>query len=90
MFKLADLSRLYSSRLKQLGVDDHARVHTSRLKDRLLTQVPQLEAYKQSQDVLIAFKEEVGLALQRASYEESTDTEGVYLAKQQRLLERTC
>ena len=88
MFKLADLSRLYSSRLEQLGVDGHARVHTSRLKDRLLTQVPQLEAYKQGRDVLIAFKEDVGLAFQRASYEESTDTEGVYVARAAKIVRK--
>ena len=46
VFKLVELFRLYSSRMEQLGVNSDGRLHTSRLKDRLLAQIPQLEAYK--------------------------------------------
>ena len=88
VFKLVELSRLYSSRIEQLGVNSDGRLHTSRLKDRLLAQIPQLEAYKQGRDVLLAFKEDVGLALQRVSYEESCDTEGLHLAKAANIVRR--
>lgn len=88
VFRLVELSRLYSSRLEQLGVNSDGRPHTSRLKDRLSAQIPQLEADKQGRDLLLAFKEDVGLALQRVNYAESCDTEGLHLAKAANIVRR--
>ena len=37
VFKLTDLVNLYSTRLKQLGTDVTGRIHSTKLKDRLLS-----------------------------------------------------
>ncbi len=47
VFKLADLAHLYKLRLEQLGVVIEGRVHTSRLKLRLLSVFPDLRAHLQ-------------------------------------------
>ena len=35
VFKLADLGRLYSERVKKLGVEEVTRTHTNELKNRI-------------------------------------------------------
>src|SRR2546425_2566703 len=40
IFKLADLAHLYMSRMEQLGGEPDSRVHTTRLKQRILAQLP--------------------------------------------------
>ena len=44
IFKLADLSRMYSTRLEQLGT---CRVNSTNLKDRILAYFPDLQAHKE-------------------------------------------
>lgn len=41
VFKLVDLANMYNSRMEQLGADTEARVHTTRLKERLLSHIPE-------------------------------------------------
>ena len=36
VFKLSELSRMYALRLEQMGVDISQRVHSTRLKERLI------------------------------------------------------
>ena len=66
IFRLADLASLYKQRLRQLGVLT-PEVHSTRLKEQLLSQMPELEAHKQGRDVLLAFKEYVSSVLLDAS-----------------------
>ncbi|KAI9540767.1 hypothetical protein NQZ68_037698 [Dissostichus eleginoides] len=56
--------KLYLQRLQQLGVEE-PEVNSSRLK--LLAEIPELEAHKQGRDVLLAFQNDVGIALSQAS-----------------------
>ena len=64
VFKLADLAQLYASRMEQmLGVKYDRRVHTTRLKQRLLAHFPNMCAQHQGRDVLLAFNEDLGDAL---------------------------
>ena len=42
VFKLSDLSKLYSSRLEQVGAYVPERVNSTPLKERLLSQLPDL------------------------------------------------
>lgn len=79
VLKLADLARLYSAKLEELGVDP-GRVNTSRLKDRLLTAFPGLNALTQVRDILLAFNREIGDAIKRTQ-EDDCDTEAHHLAK---------
>ena len=66
MFKLANLVELYQSRLQQLGVKLDTRIHSTRLKQRLLAQFPDMRAHTTGRDVLLVFEEDVGAALTKA------------------------
>ena len=51
--KLADLAKLYHNRLEQLGVSIPKRINTTRLKERLLHQMPNLAFDDNIADALI-------------------------------------
>ena len=79
VFKLVDLAKLYQSRLEQLGVRDAGeRVHTTRLKNRLLAALPDLSAHSEGRNVLLTFDEDIGPALKKAL---NHDSDAVLLAK---------
>ena len=80
IFKLCDLAQLYVSRMEQLGVKLDARVHTTRLKQRLLAQFTDMQAQKQGRDILLAFEEDIGTALAKAC-EFDSDNEAIHLAR---------
>ena len=65
VFRLADLVSLYCQRLQQLGIVN-PNVNSTRLKEKLLEEIPELEAHKKGRDVLLAFKKDVGVALSQA------------------------
>ncbi|CAG2195184.1 unnamed protein product [Mytilus edulis] len=60
VFKMSDLSKMYGNRLEKMGAEQEGRVHSTRLKNRLLTYVPDIEAYKQGRENLLAFKDDMG------------------------------
>jgi len=66
VFKLTDIAELYQVRLQQLGVTVKKRIHTTRLKNRLLTAIPDLRAYSQGRDTLLSFANHTGPALMKA------------------------
>lgn len=45
VFKLTVLAQLYKTRMEQLGVDVDTRVHSTRLKEGLLAEFPDMRAY---------------------------------------------
>ena len=45
VFKLSDLIKLYTERLRQLGVEISGRINSTRFKNRLLTAVPDLSTH---------------------------------------------
>ena len=47
VFKLTDLASLYSSRLEQLGTHVTGCVHSIRLKNRILSHFPDMNAHTQ-------------------------------------------
>ena len=53
VFKLTDLANMYSNRLEQLGNDLAGRVHSTRLKERILAYLPDMEAHKQGREVVL-------------------------------------
>lgn len=87
IFKLADLAKMYSTRLGQLGVAIEGRVNTTHLKNRILSAFPDMQAHKQGRDVLLIFKDDVGEALKRAT-SLSRDDEGIILAKASKIVRR--
>ena len=62
VFKLVDIAQLHKVRLEQLGLTLHKRIHTTRLKTRLLSALPGLKAHSQGRETLLSF-EDFGPAL---------------------------
>ena len=55
VFKLSDIAKLSQSRLKQLTTHVPDRINSTRLKDRLLFQIPGLKAYTDGREVLLTY-----------------------------------
>ena len=49
VFKLANLNKLYTNRMEQLGVEVDQRVHTTRLKKRTLAHFPDLPEHRREE-----------------------------------------
>ncbi|KAL8624292.1 hypothetical protein ACOMHN_034015 [Nucella lapillus] len=86
VFKLADLAIMYQQRLKDYGLQP-GRIHSSRLKMRLLAHFPDLQAYADSRDIRLAFACDLNATLKEAYNRESWD-EGVHLAKAAKIVRR--
>ena len=71
VFKLADMVSLYKNRLQQLGVTVDNRIHSTWLKIRLLSAIPDLTAHAQGRETLLTFKEGIRLALNKACYHDN-------------------
>ena len=81
VFRLTELVGKYMSRLTQLGKNTPARIHSTRLKDRILSKISALEEHKQGRDVFFgAFKNDLANVLQNARKEDSAE-EAMHLAK---------
>ena len=66
VFKLSDLSQLYTTRLEQTGVKLDVKVYTTWLKQYFLTYFTDIHAQKKGRDVLMAFQEDIDTALAKA------------------------
>ncbi|CAG2228693.1 unnamed protein product [Mytilus edulis] len=60
--------------------DVSSRVNSSRLKDRIVSNFPDLDAYKQGRENILAFKDDIGPALKRVCLEDF-DNEYVNISK---------
>jgi hypothetical protein len=87
IFKLSDLLKLYSDRVRELGADITGRIHSSHLKDRIIANVPGIRAYKQGREVLLSFDDDVGLALMNSSMD-NFDDDAICLAKAAQIIRR--
>ena len=76
-FKLSELNKLYTDLLGKYNVSSSGRIHSSRLKDRLLANCPNLICVSHGRDVLLTFADHVGVALQHAR--EHADSDAVHL-----------
>ena len=84
VFKLAELSQLYKSRLEQLGVEV---VHSTLLKQRLLAEFPDMRAYTKGGDVLMAFEDDIGSALAKAC-EQDNKEDAMHIARAAHIVRR--
>ncbi|CAB4011701.1 Hypothetical predicted protein [Paramuricea clavata] len=80
VFKLADLAKVYQSRLQQLGRPSTARINSTRLKERILTHLPSLEDYSEGRDVYLAFREKLAKII-RGAHMVDSDEEAIHLVK---------
>ena len=74
VFRLAELARLYKTRLKLFGGDVSGRFINTHLKTRILAHQQDLRVYREGRDVLLAFSRDVRAALRQA-YERDFDDE---------------
>ena len=65
--------------MEQLGVEVDNRVHSTRLKERLLAEFPDMRAYTKGRDVMMAFEEDVGTSLAKAC-EQDSNKDAVHIA----------
>ena len=68
---------MYKTRLEQLGPDVEGQIHISRLKERLLSVLPDLQAYSQGKCIILTFDEDIGSALWKAC---NIDDDAMHLA----------
>ena len=87
LFKLSDLSKMYSRTLESLGLSIEGRIHSTRLKHRIMAQFEDLREYKDGREVILAFNSEVGEALTCAASIDYDD-EGDILAEAARIIRR--
>ena len=87
IFYLSDLVNLYSKRLEQLGCNVTGRVHSTRLKNRILSYFPEMEAHSQGNKVILAFKDDVGSALRNKS-DIDADSDAIHLARAAKIVRR--
>ena len=87
VFKLADLIKMYSNRLEELGLETGNQINSTHFKERLLSSCPNLVAHKSGRDIFISFPEDVGTILQN-TYTEDSDDEVTYLTKNATIIRR--
>ena len=86
VFRLAELTDMYSSCLAQLGVEVSGRVHSTDFQEWLLAIVPGLQANRKGQaGSFLAFNDEAGTALQQGC-ERDFDIEAMTLLKATRII----
>lgn len=76
-----------STRPQQLGGDTSTRVHSTNLRDRILENVPGLQAHRQGREAMLAFNDDVGQALKNL-YDQDFDSEAMILLKATKIIRR--
>lgn len=84
--RLADLAKIYTSALEQLGITTTAKFNTYHLKERIVYQVHSLEYLNKGHDVYLVFREDVGNMLQKGH--KDLDDEGMHLAKAAAIIQK--
>ena len=80
IFKLSELTKLYNKRLEQLGTTITVRVHSTKLKDWILSYFPDMEAQKHGRYVVLVYNKDIGEALHKAC-EHDNDNEAIKSSK---------
>lgn len=88
VFKLADMANIYKARLVQLGAAVDGRIHSTRLKMRLLSVFPDLREYKEGCNVLLTFDTDIADALQKACEHDNYDNDAMHLARAAQVVRR--
>ena len=84
MFKLSELCKLYTEQLAQHNVTLENKVNPTRFKQRLLDNLPNVQAVPHGRDVYLTSNEHLGIALQKLK--EDTDANAVHLMHTAKLL----
>lgn len=86
VFKLSDLAKLYESRLSEQCPDAAGKIHTTRLKERLMNAIPDLRAQQQGREVLLMFDSDIGQAIKIACSQ--NDNDAMHLARAAQILRK--
>ena len=78
VFRRTDLVKLYKDRLEHLGVTLDSRIHSTRLKNRLIIELPELRAPLKGRDTLLTFQKNIGSAPKKAC---GHDSDAMHLAR---------
>ena len=84
-FKLVDLAKLYKERVKELGGHTPDRVHTTKLKNRLLAHVETLREFSDNRFSYLTFDETLGDVI-KSYHERSCDEEALVLSEAAKIL----
>ena len=87
VFKLSEMTKLYTERLRQLGVEVSSRINSTRLKERLLSAVPDLRAHVKGKEIFLTYENDVGNVINLAC-ENNFDSDAMILAKAARIVRR--
>ena len=81
------LINLYTNRLKQLRSDISSRIHSSKLKERILSFFPDMVAHKQGRNTVIVAREDIDTALSKAC-DHDADSDAVLLARAAKIIRK--
>ena len=87
VFRLADLMKMYTNRLEQMGVILTNRPNSTRLKEKILQMVPGLRAHSEGKSILIMFEEDIGQGIKRAC-DQNLESDAIVLAKAAEIVRR--
>ena len=65
IFRLDNLVKMYTDGLQNYGIEDKSQVSSTRLKERFLRSIPDLEADMEGRVIILAFNKNIGLALKQ-------------------------
>ena len=72
MFTLVNLAKLHTSKCQELGLEI-GKVNTTRLKEKLLAEFPDLSAHTEGRDVSIGLDLEIRLAMKKSWHKYDSD-----------------
>ena len=84
LLKLSDVTKVYHEKLQQFGIQINSRIHSTRLKEKLMANIPGLTAHKQGKEVLLIFKEDIGSALSISN--DQSDEKALCLAQAAKII----
>ena len=84
-FRLVDLAKVYKERVKELGGHTPDRVHTTKLKNRLLAHVETLREFSNNRFSYLTFDETLGDVI-KSYHEQSCNEEALVLSEAAKIL----
>ena len=87
LFKLSDLTKMYAKALENIGYHFDGRIHSTRLKSRILAHFEDLKEFKESRKVFLAFEGDIDETLSTACSTDYDDEEYI-LAEAAKIIRR--
>ena len=77
VLKLSDLVKLYYQYLKDLCLTPYTRIHTTRFKNRILSQFEDISAHNEEKEVILVLRRYIGEAISTAASRRAAVVKGV-------------